>query len=432
MEKREEFQIAILPCRKLENFLESHRETLDWIAAAALAFLPVLQFFRGPVIDAASSLLIIVFPYLFLRLIGNLSAFSFSDFLFVFPLILFFIYKMADHGTSVYEVLQTGAMCFYLLCLVCRLIDAKKVIRAATWISAFAGAVLFFQYFCFYILGFHLQVIPASLLTPESDAWVLLAKTGLISVDGILMDFYRPSAFFLEPSHLFLYAFPCLFLSLFSWYEKKESRICALLISLALVLSTSGMGIGVLLAAWVIFLAFRNENGTFAWKNICRMQNWLFLLVFFLAGGVLALTVPFLRESIVRLAFRDGGIGPVNIRVSGARDVLSQVPKSSRFFGVSDTIDGITCNMPGLAAVLYKYGYLGMLLSYGVYVQGLRQRLPYFCIALLILAVSFVSAHTHGSFHILYYTIILWEDRNDSSAKKKAPEAHREVIQPLK
>ncbi len=398
------------------SYANKNASVLDPYVAVLIAIVPILQHYLGVINNAATTVLVLLAPYLCLRLIPTLRNFKLSNLKFVFVLMVFFAYKLINHGTSFSEIAQVGIMLFYLLCLSQDVIDTKSLKRAAIIVAMIAGIALLFQYFCYYILKFHFKMVPISCLLSESEQWVLGAKTGLANIKGQMGRLYRPSAFFLEPSHLFMYSFPVLFISLFSQENQKINRIAAIIISVGMVLCTSGMGIAVVIGAWILFFAFGNfKDGTFKIRNILCKRN-LILIISFLAVVALAIAfVPFVRNSVVRIFTNSEGSTAIDGRTEVALITLKKLTPIQLIFGVSDTTKNFKFNMPGFMATLYKYGIIGVLLSYEIYVKGLLKfNMSYFWYTVIILVASFFSAHTHGTFFMLYYVFLLKEGYNNS------------------
>lgn len=110
----------------------------------------------------------------------------------------------------------------------------KSVFKSASRIAQVASILIIVQYVCHYIFGFHLKLVPVSLLLPESSQWIAGAETGQVGINGIRSELYRPSAFFLEPSHMFLYVFPILFVFLLSPNIDNWRRKIAILLTVGL------------------------------------------------------------------------------------------------------------------------------------------------------------------------------------------------------
>lgn len=401
---------------KAVTYAGENRRMLDPYVAVLLAIVPILQHYVGAIDNAATTVLILLAPYLVLRLIPTIPVFKVSNLRFAAVLIVFFLYKLVDHGTYFSEIAQVGLMCFYLVCLCQNVIDTRILKNAAIVIAAAAGIVLLLQYFCYYILGFHLQIVPDACLLAESHRWILGVQTGTVSVTGEVSRFYRPCAFFLEPSHLFLYGFPSLFITLFATPANRKTRFAAILISLGMILCTSGMGIAVTVGAWGLYFALKNsEDDSFRLCNIFRKCN-LIMIGCLVAVCVLAiLFVPFVRSSVVRIFYNPDGSTAIGGRTDRAMSALGKMKAAQWIFGVSDSTSELKFNMPGFMASMYKYGIIGVILSYWVYVKGLfKLNMPYFWYTVILLVVSFFSAHTHGTFFMLYYVLLLKEGHDVS------------------
>ena len=63
---------------------------------------------------------------------------------------------------------------------------------------------------------------------------------------------------------------------------------------------------------------------------------------------------------------------------------------------------------PGFLATVYKFGLIGVFLSYTVYVYGIvKCKNAYFWTSVFVVIISFYSAQTHGTFYMMYYIFII-------------------------
>lgn len=412
--------------------LGSHNISLaDKICAFCLAWLPLLQHYTGVFLEASICVVAVFLPYIIWKFIKQRADVNYSVILIVLPLIIFELYKLVDHGTNYIEIGRAIIFCTYLICAVCGCINIKYFIKYAYCIAMAASILIIVQYICFNFFNFHLQLVPVSLLLPEADIWIGGAETGMIGVTGAVLSFYRPSAFFLEPSHMFLYLFPLLFLLLLSPEKSKWKLISAIIITLGLVLSTSGMGICVAFGAWGLYFTCSNgKENIVSLKNLFRKRNILVIVVYLLVCFSIYSTVPLVEDSINRIfvgeeisSEMDGvvhikgdkhtnekGSTAIEGRTQVASMIIDDMKGKELIFGVADTTEGLNCNMSGYNATLYKYGYIGIILSYLFYVFSfLLLRYHNVWIAFIILLVSYFSAHTHGIFFMMYYVFILLE-----------------------
>jgi len=382
--------------------------TLDNICAVLLASCPILQHYVGPLYNAALTVLVILVPYLILRILPRLFPFSLDRISLGAVTILYFIYRVVDHGTSLTELGQSGVFVIYMVAMALGCINVRLMVKTAACISLTASACLLLQYICFYIFGFHVQMVPTSLFLPMADQWKLGAQTGLAGITGRQSDFYRPSAFFLEPSHVFQYMFPYLVLALFSVKMTRKSLTVAVILTLGLVLSTSGMAIAASAGIWGLFLILKGKDGTFSIKNVIRPRNLMLEALLLTLLCLMFVFIPTVQRTVMRIFSTGTGVTAITGRVSKAFSLLFTLSPRQWILGVSDTTHSISFNMPGFVSTIYRHGLIGLVLGYEFYVKALfKLKLPYVIISGLIIGISFFSAHTHSTIGMLYFFLIL-------------------------
>lgn len=408
-------------------FGNSNTMVLDKLCAFLLVLSPILQHYVGPYRSAGFSILLILSPYLLLKVLkkiqlGKINTTHLSSFLVLF---LFQFYKMISHNINTSKIMYGVFMLICFFTIVCECVNIKYVLRYATYIATFAGLCLILQYILYYIGGFHLQMVPTNLLLPENSAWILGAQTGTASITGKLIDFYRPSAFFLEPSHLMLFCFPVLAVLLLNPHMDKWRMRCAVIITLGIGLSTSGMGIAVCVGIWAVyFFLYRQNKGEFqtgTFKKLFSVKT-IAILVLLVAFLILAYTqIGFFRNAVDRIfTAEDGSTSAIDGRVRLARMLVENLSGKNLFFGITDDISDIDFNLSGFFATLYKFGLIGIVLSYFFYVRSfLKLKGCYFWISLIIIIISYFTAHTHGTFYMLYFIIFLMDGYHPKHDPKK-------------
>lgn len=447
---------------------------MDLLVSLLLVISPLLQHYKGVAVNAGIVVLVLCLPYVCLKLLFRWRSLRFSNVLIVLPLVLFQIFRVLDHGTTLMEFAHGAVLCGYFIAISLGGINLKYIARWAYVVAMAAGICILIQSICYYVFGFHLQVVATDLLLEESSAWVKLAQTGIIGVNGKASAFYRPSAFFLEPSHMFLYFVPNLFLLLLTREMNWVKRISAGVLSVGLILSTSGMGIALVVGVWLLHLGFGNgKENLLRIKHLFNKRNILRCVAFVLIFVVIAFCLPFLRYSILRifvgsrkvnamiaaeearkasevaaqleeqkksqgteeieeavseaekiaqekleaaqeaekLAQENAGSTAVSGRIERAVSLIRYKMSGKQYLiGVSDSTDHVKFNLPGFFATMYKYGIIGTLLSYVFYLCcALFAKGAYRWMAIIILGISFLSAHTHGTFYMLFYVLMLME-----------------------
>lgn len=393
-----------------------NNQWIDRLNAFLLALSPILQHYKGIYRNAGFTVLFFVVVISFFRLFmhGMERRIDSNCIRAIVPMFLFQIYKIFDHSVTVSKTLYGLFMLLFFFEIASGAINTKYFVRCATTIGSLAAVCLILQYITFYIFGKHTIMIPVSALLPECDAWLLGVKTGLYGLRGVRSGFYRPSAFFLEPSHLFLYCFPMLCVNLFlpnmnSWRKRK-----AILLSAAMLLSTSGMGVTITVFLWIVYIMLYNSssaasNRAKVW-NLFKGRNVLLLIVFIVTIIVAYFRIPVFQNSADRIlgAINGGNTSAIDGRTKLARDLIRGTSGKYLLFGITDNVDDINFNLSGFFATVYKYGIIGILLSYLFYVQGLfRLQSAFFWLSSIIVVISFFTAHTHGTFYMLYFVVLL-------------------------
>lgn len=470
---------------------------VDVLVAFLLAISPLLQHYKGIGVNAGFLVLIFCLPYVCLKLLFRFRSLPWTNALIALPLVLFQVYRVFAHGTTFIELAHAAVLCGYFVAIALGGINLKYVARSAYLVAMAAGFCIILQSISYYLFHFHLQLVATGWLLEESDAWVRLAETGLIAVTGNASAIYRPSAFFLEPSHMFLYLVPVLFLLLFSPEMNRVKRISAVILSVGLILSTSGMGIAVVAGAWLLQLGFSNgKENLLRFKHFFNKKNVFRCIAFVLIFVMIAFSLPFMRYSILRIFMGSQAVNEmvaaeqaekepqtvpeeaeketdektdeqpsvdaevlpqeeqtpvteeaetqeeqvsVNESETHAEDDVGSTAISGRteraislirnqmsgiqyLIGVSDSLENVDFNVPGFFNTMYKYGFIGVLLSYVFYLCcAVFAKGPYRWTAMIILIISFFSAHTHGTFYMLFYVMMLMDGLVRMTAKNSTP-----------
>lgn len=140
---------------------------------------PILQHYNGVFLDMGSDLYILLSPIVVILLLSKTKITFNSK---ILPLILLGLWIGFSHGISVNVLGRELLLILLYIALDNKVIDIELVVRSAVVIGELAGVVIFIQYVCYYLLGFHLQIVPTSLLKSSASQWIMLAKTGRISV----------------------------------------------------------------------------------------------------------------------------------------------------------------------------------------------------------------------------------------------------------
>lgn len=391
------------------NLRKDNISKLEKMIIILLALCPILQHYKGLYVNAAVTVLLVSFPFAAFKLYKK-RLISLKRMRYVAPLIVFSLFKVIDHGTTVDETGQAIIFSIIVIAISCSCFDVKYFERVVVGVSIAASLLIIVQYFHYYLFDYHLKLVPTSLLLDRSDQWVLAAETGRASISGRISKFYRPSAFFLEPSHMFIYMFMPLVLLLLSPRFNRQKSLAAVLLTVGMIFSTSGMGIMMAIGIWILFIGrdYNNKRG-FSLRKILRPTSFLILFVFIAAIIFVYFRVPFFRNSMERIWGSGGDYkNAIAGRVESAFGLVSQLRGLQIIRGVGDRLTNITFNMSGFYSTMYRYGIIGTVLSYAFYLQSLaRLKNRHFWICAIIIVLSFFSAHSHSTMFMIYSTFVL-------------------------
>lgn len=375
-----------------------------------LALCPLLQHYKSFFQDAGTVVLIGLFVYFGIRLLCA-EKWRFEA---IVPMIIFSAYEMLNHPVGLKELAREMLLLGYFLAAASGVINKRLFTRTAVCIAMTASVLILIQYICYYILGFHLQLVPTWLLDSGAEQWIKLAQTGRISVSGNVMKFYRPSAFFLEPSHLTIYCFPALALVVLSPEFGRRYLPAAVLLSLGITLSTSGMGIALVVGIWGLYLLGRLMGSGSLRERLKKLINPRSLR--WIGAGIAALLLVYLLIPTVRMSVNrifvgtDGGKSAIMGRMGTGIQAVKSLQGWEILFGKEKWGNVAKWNMSGLFYTMYTQGVLGALLSYGFYaVSLLRVKHARFWISGILIGLSLVTVHTHAAFFMMFYVLILLE-----------------------
>lgn len=377
-----------------------------------LALAPILQHYRKVVVNPSLGIITVFSAIAFVGLLSLPRIRVNTAFLL---LMLYGVYASFIHGISVIYLLREMVQLVVYLAVINGLVDMREFLKFCRIIAVFATILIIVQYFCFYILGFHLQLVAIPLLNPDNSQWFGLIRTGLIAVTGKRISFYRPSSIFLEPSHFAIFCIPVIVTTLFSRTgDEKRERLIALFVSGGVLLSTSGMGIGIVTLCWAFYLVFffgqKGKARTVEWKKLFSNRSIMLAVLFVFVMFLLLAFVPFLRKSVTRIFF--SGAGSKHSAIEGRTltgiNSLKLMQGIRKLIGFGDIYDISDWNMAAFFFVTFRFGWLGTALFYSFYVYSLfKLRREAQMMTAIFLILSFFTVHMFGAYYKMYYTMTI-------------------------
>lgn len=313
-----------------------------------LAILPIIMAYRFPFIGMGASTILIAIGLIPATLIIA-GRWRYIQYPLVFLLGLFLIYVATKSSGS--NVLLPLAILIHITAISTGAVNVSYLRKYIEGISLLAAACVIMQQFIHLITGFHVPLMNSNWLIDNLQEYSANIATGR---SNEMM--YRPCAFFLEPSHFSQYVIYGLGSCL---YYKIPSFKKAILISLGLFATTSGMGFVLtffIWGWWFLFLKYPQKK-----RSVSKILG--LSVIAYLFYRVLNM-IPFFSSIINR--FTNDGDGDYNA-IDGRLIYWTTLFGDK---GVGDLVFGFgeeameDVYYTGFMKVLYAYGIIGTTLFY--------------------------------------------------------------------
>lgn len=380
----------------------------DKVCALVLALAPLLQHYKGIVENAGFTVLILITPILLLRTFYKLKGGLINKkcFYAIIPLIIFYFYTILIRDFNAMRLGYVLLLSWIFICVSNGSINISLFFKYAIRIAELATIAIIIQFISHNILGRTIDFRPLSLLTTQENIWVRTSVNY-----GAVGYLYRPSGFFLEPSHFFLYSFPIITVLLLSVDRDKRDFRTALFISLGLLLTTSGMGIVVLAGLWTLyFLIYKRieDYSIYSFIKQISVRSVIIVLLLVVVFYLAYRGIPFIQNTVDRFLIEDETSNAIEGRTRLVENYVRGITGRAVWFGTPNAMADLDFNVPGFFATYIKFGIFGLLFSYWFYLQGVfKLKGPYFWLTLIIVVISYFTAHTHGTFYMLYFVLFL-------------------------
>lgn len=351
------------------------------INALFLSLLPVIMVYKTPGLEIGlSTFLIIVFSIN--ALLFNVFYFSFAYVKKVLPIALFLVY-VATRNIG-FDVFMPIIIILFILAFSAGAAECSFLKKIIEMVSCVASFCLLIQVVVHAFSYVHIPMIGNNLLLDSLKVYEHSINTGYSEVSQM----YRPSAFFLEPSHFAQYCIVGLGLSL---YENNKMR--SFFISLGILLTTSGLGFVLVFAIWSWW--YLSNNGVRSLqvhaKKIIALLMVIPPLLFLLSN------TSFFKKVISRFLTTEssGGYNAIDGRLFWWNKYFGQLSWNDLIVGYgADQLPD--CYFTGFMSVLYAYGIIGvflLLLSY-IFLAVKSDRLIRF-LSVMYIGLFFVSNLTN-------------------------------------
>lgn len=399
--------------RRVPNIIE----VLDWMIAFIMVIAPAFQHYQGPFVNAGWTLWLAALVLIaFNMILKNRKTVWFSrpSLIALIIIIVYKLYHLLDHGFNIGSMFTALLFIILFYYIAIDQLNFKAFIRIVTLIAVVNVACLLLQYICYYVFHYNLQFVDLTKLVDQDYRWV-----NRLSTTSTNLALYRPSGLFLEPSHVFLFSFPLVLYLFMNSSTGKNEKIAAWLILAGIVLSTSGMGvlfaIGMPIAYFVMFRKPRYKKGSLL--NFFAPKTLLIFIACSLLLWILFLKVDIVQQSLLRVFATDSeGYNAFSGRTSKGVALLNTMSGKQIIIGIADEMGELGKAVSGFQGEMFKYGVIGIVISYCYYLCMLNSREYYTkYLAFILIVISFVCGHTHRDFYMLYFSIYLFSGLRETS-----------------
>lgn len=368
----------------------SVRGLFDKLFAVLFAVLPLVQPLKNSLqMSWSMFILICATPYIAIKLIT--SSISIKN---VWPVFLFMIYRIINHGTTAEELLTSLFICFLSIAVINRQISVGIMLKTEIFISTLASFGLIIQTVCHYVLKFHVQMMFPELLRTSQ---MVQNYAGLMST-GMSYGLYRPSAFLLEPAQVTLYFLPGLLYLVFKKPKTQWEMMCVIIMSIGIVLSTSGMGMALLSGIWFTYFLRRSYK-----KGKIHVKWLLVLIIMAVAFLIAVITVPVMRNAAIRIFSATGGsqVSAIQGRFGSGSLYVSQLLPNERIWGINKSAEDFALYISGYHEIVLSDGYIGFALYALIYIYyAVKMKNSFSLLAVLIICLTFFS-----NIYLIHYNV---------------------------
>lgn len=170
---------------------------------------------------------------------------------------------------------------------------------------------------------------------------------------GVGFGLFRPSAFFLEPSHMTYYLLPYIMWILFGGgFIRRSDMLVALLASVAVLFTGSGMGFVLVFGVWILF----------GLKKAQRQVLYIGILLAIALSFIALLQTEFFQLVVSRFATDDFTSGvAIEARAGLGMEYFINKPVVSQLFGSGYGNTTTDTYYNGLTFILNSLGVVGLL-----------------------------------------------------------------------
>lgn len=387
------------------------------LISAIIAVLPLLNYIRGFfTTNFALDLLIFYAPCMVLLLLlpnphivvatPELARYpGWDEFKPAIPALMLALYASIRSGGSYSGAITFALVAVYLVATLSGYFDIQQIFKTIIFVSCVASILVIVQTISYYLFGRYLQMV-----------WLDICRYDIIAsyseriMKGVAegTSLFRPSAFFLEPSHFAQYAAVGLAGLLFPVEQTKPRYGKIILISLGLICSTSGMGVMIFIYEFILYTIL-NMKGKSSTTNLFHI-----IIYCLLAAGAFAalMQINMFHLTIQRVFGQVDGYNAISGRTGSWNNYVTKLSGTELLFGrgMASTNELIYWVTGGIS-LIYTLGIIGLILFAVMIALGMvKSNKRSLCLGCYYLLITFFSETTVGV-AVIFHIIIIYSGR---------------------
>ncbi|MCB2293932.1 hypothetical protein LGK95_10410 [Clostridium algoriphilum] len=385
----------------------------------AIVLTPILFQYKSPIpgIDVATFIFMLITPFIILRSTINISLCP--------PLFLFLTYIMTGGLLSIglqgavdmLPLLRMGKFVFLIFIVIFvgykKYFDFQfgiKVLKNATLVSS---VFIIIQTVIYSFGGIRIIGIIPNLVTSDQHAMSILATSALLAGEG----YYRPSSFFLEPAMFtqfcIIYLAYCIFK--FDYQDDKKDVLYSILITIGIVMSTSGIGLIFVAFLWIVY-ALKDIKKV---SNERRGEGVIFIIAIVIALFLILPQIGFIQQ-IVDRAFSDADGGNAVLARMIAYKYYFDLPFIFKIIGMGYGNVPSNIYFNSLAYIGYCTGVIGGIFLLWVMIYSYKRAKMFQKMLCILFTIMIFGASVFTATTIcFYFPFILYQERSVTSLKLK-------------
>lgn len=317
-----------------------------------------------------------------------------------FPIVLFFLYFIVNCRFNAYYILFSILVITTWMMTKTPLINYLIVYKVIICISILSSICIIIQFIFHFVTGNHIPMNIPSLLCND---YTFLVKTG----KQIGSNMYRPSAFFLEPSHNSVYVLVALIALIRDEIELHANHLREIIIiTIGVVLSTSGIGffcVGLLL----FYRLFFKEKFT-----IRKIINIFFVGIICCLCIYFLLRIDFIQQIVNRVLGNYEGYNAITGRTFAYDWLIPDMKKYEKIWGVG-YLNRPIFYVTGYILHRYCLGLIGVFLFWFMLFHNITKKTYRgLIITVLYFGLYFTTSNIYSSALIFFGVLIFEEKKN--------------------